>query len=320
MLERHDAGAVRLRPSPAHAGVLRCDWPGDDGAQISVIIPTRDNPGELGVMIDSLLALAARPERVEILVVDNGDIPAALPARPGIRRLAVPGAFNWSHFNNRAAAEAADGILVFANDDMRMLTPGWDERLAGLLGRPAIGIVGARLLYPAGGLQHAGILTGWRGSLVHDGLGAAGDAPGPEGRWCRPRRVSAVTGAFLAIASGLFEAAGGFDAEALPVAYSDVDLCFRIRARGLAVLWDAELELLHRESGTRGPEHLRPEDAARAAAERQAFETRWPSAAGPDPFCHPAFADFGRPCQHVAAISRERIVAALAGEGAASLR
>lgn len=308
LLKRQGATAMHVGPSPVHPGVLRCDWPDDETMRISVIIPTRDNPVELGIMIDSLLNLAARPERVEIVVVDNGETPVALAARSAVRRLAMPGAFNWSHFNNLAADAATGDILVFANDDMRMLTPDWDRRLSSLLARSSIGVVGARLLYPSGSIQHAGILTGWRGSLVHDGLGADAEDPGPELRWFRPRQVTAVTGAFLATRRKTFETASGFDAAALPVAYSDADFCRRVQRLGFALLWDAEMQLLHRESTTRGMEHCRPEDAARAAAERTAFIERWPETVNPDPWLNPAFADFGQPCQHIRAVSTDIVI------------
>lgn len=316
LLGRHGSGSVHLRPSPLHEGVFRCDWPADGTARLSVIIPTRDNPGELGVMIESLRDLASRPDRVEILIADNGVSPVELPERPSLRRLGMPDPFNWSHLNNVAAADATGDILVFANDDMRMLTAGWDERLAGLLGRPAIGVVGARLLYPTGGLQHAGIMTGWRGGLVHDGLGSDANEPGPEARWFRPRQVMAVTGAFLATRRAVFDAVGGFDAVTLPVACNDVDFCFRVRAQGLGVLWDAELVLLHRESGTRGPEHRNPADAARGYAASEALRRRWPQVGSQDPFAHPAFADLGRPCQHIRPLSAGTVEAYVATSAA----
>jgi hypothetical protein len=55
----------------------------------------------------------------------------------------------------------SSSLLVFANDDMIMVSERWDERLRGLLDRPEIGAVGARLLYEDDTLQHAGILFGW---------------------------------------------------------------------------------------------------------------------------------------------------------------
>ena len=107
--------------------------------------------------------------------------------------------FNWSRLNNCAAALSGSELLVFANDDMVMLSDGWDRQLRGLLERPEIGAVGARLIYPDDTVQHAGILLGWPGISVHDGRYEAAVEPGPCRRWQVTRVVAAVTGAFFAI-------------------------------------------------------------------------------------------------------------------------
>jgi hypothetical protein len=62
--------------------------------------------------------------------------------------------FNWSRLNNRAVELVNSPLLVFANDDMVMLSEKWDERVRGLLERPEIGAVGARLLYQDDTVQH----------------------------------------------------------------------------------------------------------------------------------------------------------------------
>ena len=78
-----------------------------------------------------------------------------------------------------------------------MLSERWDQRVRGLLERPEIGAVGARLLYPDDTLQHAGVLFGWKGGFIHDGLDRSRLEPGPASRWQVSRAVAAVTGAFL---------------------------------------------------------------------------------------------------------------------------
>ena len=78
--------------------------------------------------------------------------------------------FNWSRLNNRAAELSEEPLIVFANDDMVMLSDAWDRQLRGLLSRPEVGAVGTRLLYPDGTVQHAGILFDWQGLAIHDGL------------------------------------------------------------------------------------------------------------------------------------------------------
>ncbi|WP_165644622.1 glycosyltransferase family 2 protein [Oharaeibacter diazotrophicus] len=263
-------------------------------ARIAVIVPSRDNPGDLGTFVASLRATAAAADALDLVVVDNGGVLTETRAllddlaRSGVRVIAAPEPFNWSHLNNRAAATTDAPLLVFANDDMRMLTTGWDDVLRGLLARPEIGAVGVRMVYPDGTVQHAGFLAGWRGDgMIHDGVHEAGDAAGPDGRYLATRAVAAVTGAFLALRRADFEAVGGFDAVALPIAWSDVDLCFALRARGLAVVETPSIRLVHHESKSRGHEHESPERMARNAAERAVMAARWPEALARDPFANP---------------------------------
>ena len=81
----------------------------------------------------------------------------------------IPGAFNYSAICNRAA-KATDGpFLVFLNNDVEILEPGWIARLIAFAARPDVGAVGAKLLYPDGTVQHAGVVLGVRGVAVFQG-------------------------------------------------------------------------------------------------------------------------------------------------------
>ena len=266
-------------------------------ARIAVVVPTRDNARDVEIMVASLRATAAEASSLDIVILDNGGtdpghraILDRLAARGDIRRIAVDEPFNWSRLNNLGAAASDAPLLVFANDDMCMLTPGWDTRLRSLLARAEVGAVGAKLLYPDGSLQHAGILFGWTPTPTHhDGLHRPGDDPGPAGRWGVTRAVSAVTGAFLATRRDAFMAAGGFDAVSLPVGYGDVDYALRLRAAGLRILWTPHILLRHHESKTRGLDHLEASKSARAEAEDRAMLRRWPGLFAHDPGVHPAW-------------------------------
>jgi GT2 family glycosyltransferase len=65
------------------------------------------------------------------------------------------------------------------------------------------------------------------------------------------REVAAVTGACLATRRSVFEALGGFD-DALGVDLNDIDYCLRAQRSGLKVLYEANAELIHHESPSRG--------------------------------------------------------------------
>lgn len=198
---------VRM-PDAGDAQRLHVTWKAPDpGPPIAIIITTRNNALDCVTMVESLLAHARRPERIRCIVIDNGtdrDDDRVLLARlsdiPAVTLRRIDEAFNWSRLNNLGAelAEPVSGtILVFANDDMEMLTDDWDETLAGLLARPEVGAVGAKLLYPDRTIQHGGILFGWRGSVIHDGLHEPDNSTAQSMRWQLSRQVNAVTGAFL---------------------------------------------------------------------------------------------------------------------------
>lgn len=226
---------------------------------ILVIIPTRDEPAMLGACIDSLRDKAADGKGIDILVIDNrsrlaetADLLAARACAGDIRTQAFDEPFNWARINNIAARDSDDKIVVFANNDVEMLTDGWDDILREIMADKTVGIVGARLLYPDNTIQHAGAVLGANDRRpVHEGLGEPALAPGPLGRWRRRRQAAAVTGAFMAVNQGVFKQLSGFD-ERLAVGYNDMDFCLRARGAGLAVLYDPAIELVHHESKTRG--------------------------------------------------------------------
>ncbi len=282
--------------------------------RIAVIVPTRDNSFDVCALVESLRKTADEAEALEILVLDNGGTNVA--DRQALERLTASGAmrlmtleepFNWSRLNNRGAAMTAAPLLVFANDDMRMLSYGWDARLRGLLERPEVGAVGARLLYPDNTIQHAGIIFGWIPSPTHhDGLYRPLIEAGPLCRWQVTRAVSAVTGAFLATPRDLFEALGGFDETALPVGYSDIDYALKLRGAGRKVLWTPHITLHHFESKTRNLDRLNAEEAARDDAERNVMLERWRGALETDPSVHPIWHSATLPFRLLAPFSTAR--------------
>ncbi len=227
-------------------------------ARLLVVIPTRDRGELLTRAVSSLRDTAARPDRLEFIVIDNRSTDAETLATfrrlrgDGIAVQSADEPFNWSRLNNQAVAGRQADVLIFANNDVEMRTHGWDLALDRLFADPQVGAVGARLHYPDGTIQHAGMILGAvDGRPLHEGVGANPTASGPLGRWRRDRAAAAVTGAFLAVSRSAFDRVGGFD-ERLAVAYNDVDLCLRIRAAGLSVVMAGGIELTHRESATRG--------------------------------------------------------------------
>ncbi|HYZ34245.1 MAG TPA: glycosyltransferase family 2 protein, partial [Crenalkalicoccus sp.] len=288
--------------------LLRHPWvagatPAEAGeARLTVIVPTRNGDPLLRGALASLREKAAQPEQLELLVVDNGsDDPLTLAflsieaARGAATVMRVDEPFNWARLNNLAAERAGGELLLFLNDDTRMLTPGWDRELRLLLAQPEVGAVGARLAYEDLTLQHAGVVFGAERLAAHEGVGQPMQAPGPEGRWQIMRACGGVTGAFLACRREAFEQVGRFDEHAFGVTFNDVDFCLRLRAAGLVVLYAPQIALIHFESKSRGLDDLDARKKERAEFEARKLLERWSDAVLLDPGFNPYWSRWTRP-------------------------
>lgn len=290
----------RLSPSlhspPPRAAAVATD------ERIAIVIPTRDSPELLARAVETLRAAARDPSRLDIVVVDNRSAAAGthalfarLAAEGAARTIAFDAPFNWSLASNTGAGASDAPLLAFVNDDIEMLAGGWDDALAGALRDPAVGAVGARLVYPDRTIQHAGVAFGFgAGGAEHEGRGVPAREAGPGGRYATPHAVSSVTGAFLGVRRGDFAAIGGFDAERLMIAHSDIDLCLRLRERGLVILYEPAIEAIHHEGATRGA-NATAADIAWDEGERADLLDRWGEALFVDPGISPYWLRGGAP-------------------------
>lgn len=262
-------------------------------AKVSVIIPTRDRLDLLRTCIEGLIRTAY--PNFEVIVVDNGsNDPATLdylanldPAR--FRVLRDDGPFNFSRLNNRATRLATGELLCLLNNDIEVLAPDWLEIMVRQALRSDVGAVGARLLYPDGRIQHAGVVMGICGGAAHAHRLLRPDAAGYFYRHALPQFVSAVTAACLVVRRERFEAVGGLDEENFAVAFNDVDLCMRLNRQGWQSLYEPRATLIHHESVSRGFDRD-PVGAARLASELAALKMRWGTGdmeGQADPFHHP---------------------------------
>lgn len=261
---------------------------------VSIIVPTRDACWLLRQCVESLLARTAYP-RFEVLVVDNQSSDAEtlaylqeLAIRPNVRVLRYDRRFNYSAINNFAVREARGELLCLLNNDTEVISPDWLEEMAGQLLQDDAGVVGAKLYYPDGRVQHAGDVLGVGGTANHLHAFIAHDAPGYCNRAVVVQALSAVTGACLLTKRALYERLGGLDERHLPVAFNDVDYCLRVREMGGKVIWTPHAELYHHESVSRGKDKTLAR-RLRAWREARYMRRRWRDAMRNDPFYNPNF-------------------------------
>ena len=243
----------------AKVGIYRPVFP-DSGPSVTIIIPTADRPDLLRPCLESLRRTSYRD--YEILIVDNG---AAVAGGSDVEHLAdafrcrllrqpkaETGRFNFSRLINRAAAETSADYLLLLNDDTTVIEPRWLSQMMGYARLDGVGAVGAKLRYPDGNIQHAGVIQGVQHGLAGHAFAGAGDGDGGylSYKWVA-RNCVAVTAACMLTPRAAFDAVGGFDEQAFPVAYSDVDYCWRLADRGLRSVYCPDAVLTHHESATR---------------------------------------------------------------------
>jgi GT2 family glycosyltransferase len=259
---------------------------------VSLIVLTRDRVDLLRSCVEGLRSKTAY-SAFEIIIMDNGSRYAktksylqSLQEDPRVKVVAAPGPFNFSALNNAAARLAKGSVLGFINNDIEVIEPQWLGELVSHAVRTEIGAVGARLLYATGLVQHAGVIVGVGGLAGHAHRFFEPDAHGYMRRLQTPQYLSAVTAACMVVDRAKFDAVGGFDENAFPVALNDVDLCLRLRERGWETIWTPYASLYHKESASRAHD-LSP--ARRAAYERecQNFRGRWAHVIADDPYYNP---------------------------------
>ena len=264
-----------------------------DQPSVDILIPTRDKLEILYPCIRSILDKSTY-KNFKISILDNNSQEAEtlkffekIETHPKVKVLKYPHPFNYSAINNFGANQSDSDILVLLNNDIEVINPDWLEALVTQAMRPHIGCVGAKLYYPNGWIQHAGVILGIGDVAGHSHRFYPGDSRGYMNRLISTQRVSAVTAACLAIRKTIWDQVNGLDEENLTVAYNDVDFCLRVLEAGYHNIWTPKAELVHHESISRGHDDT-PEKKRRYQKEVKYMKQRWKDQLNLDPYYHPA--------------------------------
>ncbi len=282
---------------PDDPGVLHLQPRLREEPLVSIVIPTAGGSREVRfeqvVLVENCVrSIVERStyENYEIVVVHGEATPPAVLERlreiAGERLRLVPyeGAFNFSKKINLGAAHARGEQLLLLNDDIEVRTDEWIERMAMYAGLDGVGVVGGRLLWGDGRLQHVGI--GFDGGLPgHQYRGFHGTYRGYANAVVIARNCLGVTAACLMTPKELFDAIGGMTME-LPVNFNDVDYCLKAHVHGRRIVYDPDLVMEHFESSSRDPEV--------EEWEVRRLEERWSGVAAVDPYGNPNLA-YGLP-------------------------
>ncbi|WP_281641341.1 glycosyltransferase [Acetobacter orientalis] len=280
---------------PQLAGYFRIKYDVQGDPLVSIIIPSKNNGTILKKCLDSIFE-NSHYRNFEIVLVDNGSTDTAtinyltfLHAISNVRVIRHDAPFNYSEINNIGAREAKGSLLLFLNDDTEMISSDSIQRMAGYAQLAHVGAVGAKLLYPdSRKIQHSGVLNLADGPN-HAFLLTDTYNPGYFARNIIEYDWIAVTGACLMIERTKFDAIGGFD-ETFPVAYNDVDLCFRLVENGLYNVVCPSVEFFHYESLSRGNDNKDKTKRQRLDHEKDRLYHKHPHFLMHDPFHNPNLA------------------------------
>lgn len=249
---------------------------------VSIIIPSKDN---VKMLMDCIASIENNTsyQEYEIIVVDNGsssENKAQLESRLADKQITYiyeTMEFNFSRMCNIGAKASRGEYLLFLNDDIECINDKWLGRMVGQANQPGVGAVGAKLLYPDNNkIQHIGVVNfNFEVGPSHILAKQKDEGVLVHGRNCLDYNYEAVTGACLLVKKSMYEEVEGFD-EDLPVAYNDVDFCYKLRACGYRNVVRMDAVLIHHESISRGVDAVSDAKMQRLISEREYLYAKHP--------------------------------------------
>lgn len=266
------------------------DWP-----KLSVIIPSRNKFDLISRVLSDLFEKTDYPA-LEVAVIDNGTTDARVlklydtyAARfPSFSAHIEAETFNFARAVNKGISMASGEHFLILNNDVEVIEPDWLKEMVSCLSFSGTGVVGAKLLYPNGKIQHAGVIAGFGGLAGHWYLNKNRNYGGPLNRLHLRNSMTCVTGAVMLLSGDCVRAIGAWDEVNFAVAYNDVDYCLRAHKAGFHVVWTPFACLYHHESVSRGSDFV-GEQRARFEHEKKNLRRIHSTDSFPDPAINPAY-------------------------------
>ena len=271
-------GNVEFGETP---GVYQVQYDVIGSPKVCILIPNKDAIDILKTCINSILELTTY-ENFEIVIIENNsqkeetfEFYKSLENNKKIKVVYYDKkGYNYAGIINYGVKNCDGEYVCQLNNDTKLITPNWIEKMLGFAQREDVGAVGGRLYYPDGSIQHAGIVVGICGLAANMLTGLPKDRHGYFAKESLIQNMSAITGALLFTRRDIYEKVGYMDEENFAVAFNDVDFCLKIRELGKLIVYNPFVEFWHYESKTRGYEDT-PEKKERFDKESNNFKTKW---------------------------------------------
>jgi GT2 family glycosyltransferase/tetratricopeptide (TPR) repeat protein len=218
--------------------------------QVSIIIPLFNKMDYTRHCLEALTLNTDESLNFEVILVDNastdGTADYLLTLSGDITTITNKKNFGFAKAINQAAKLATGRYLVFLNNDT-IPHPEWLPALIRGVERDNADIVGAKLVYPNGRIQHAGVTFDEESIGYHIYRKLPADLPAAN----KKRFMQCVTAACMLVKREIFTELNGFD-EAYVNGFEDVDFCLRAGERGRIILYTPESVLIHFEETSEG--------------------------------------------------------------------
>lgn len=252
---------------------------------VSVVVPNRDGAALLGRLLEGLVERTEYP-RLELILVDNGssddslDLIRSAPAPFPISIVANQHNESFSDSCNQGAELAGGELILFLNNDIEPIEPGWLHELIDCLRETGAGAVGGTLITPR---QGEGAVSGYAvqtqpptldmttsGEFITVARGARRELLDAD--FGENLETAIAMGACLLIERELFHELGGFE-HGYFYGGEDVDLGLKLRARGSRFLFSGRAVLIH-EAGA-SIDRLLGDGRSLRGRNRRLLEERW---------------------------------------------
>lgn len=219
-----------------------------DTPRVSIIIPVY-NQYALTIQCLNTIKMNAGIDDYEIIIIDDCSTDETVNIKDfvsGITVIRNEENLGFLGNCNKAAKVARGKYIYLLNNDTKVLRGAIKELVETLDADQAVGAVGSKLVYPDGRLQSAGAKVLQKGR-VHN----LGEGYNPlEDKYNKLLEVDYCCGASLMVRKNLWDDLNGFDERFSPGYYEETDLCFRIRQKGLKILYQPKSEIIHITSQT----------------------------------------------------------------------
>ena len=218
----------------------------------SIIIPLFNQLEHTKQCLEALVRNT--PDKLyEVIIVDNASTDGTrefLKCLEGdVKIITNKENLGFANACNQGARAASGKYLIFLNNNT-VPQPGWLEEMIQVAeSDDNIGIVGSKLLFPDGTIQHAGVVISKNKLPYHIYRGSATDIAGAN----KLRDYHIISAACMLIRCELF-----FDADCFDERYvdgcEDIDLCLKVGEKGKRVVYTPKSVLIYHEGKTEGRE------------------------------------------------------------------